>query len=233
MIRSAADGTVRRITIDRPERRNALPSDGLRELKAAIEAADEPVLVLRGAGDAFCAGADLDEVEALGDRETARAFAERGQQVARALETYDGAVFAEIDGPARGGGVELALACDVRVCTPRASFAETGVAIGLFGAWGGTARLPRIVGRGVAMDLALSARTVDAEEALRIGLVSQIVDDPAAVAVTIADNDAEALRAVARLLQGDVDAEWLAAQERRERDAFAELVARGAPRRKG
>lgn len=233
VITSATADGIRTITIDRPERRNALTREGLDALETAIGAASEPVVLLRGAGEAFCAGADLDEVRGLDGPEEARAFARHGQRVARALATYDGAVVAGIDGAARGGGVELALACDLRVCTPRSTFAETGTSVGLFGAWGGTVRLPAVVGRGVAMDLTLSARVVDAEQARRVGLVSRIVEDPRAVAAEIADNDAAAIRAVTRILQAGVDEGHVAAQERREREAFADLVAGGAPRRKG
>lgn len=237
MITTATADGIRTITVDRPARRNALTSEGLEELRTAVAAATEPVLVLRGAGDAFCAGADLDEVAGLDGADVARAFARRGQEVARALATYDGAVVAAIDGPARGGGVELALACDVRACTERSTFGEPGVALGLFGAWGGTARLPAVVGRGVALDLALSGLSVDAVEAHRIGLVSRVLEDPTRVAREIADNDDRAVRTIAGLL-GERPAEdgttaAIEAQERREREAFADLVASGRPIRKG
>jgi enoyl-CoA hydratase/carnithine racemase len=220
MIRTAANGPVRTITFDRTERRNALTPAGLDALTAAVEEATEPVLYLTGAGDAFCAGADFDAVADL-DGEGAVTFARRGQRSARALETYDGAVVAGIDGAARGGGVELALACDVRVATPAATFAETGVSLGLFGAWGGTVRLPRVVGEGEALDIALSGRTIAAEEAARMGLVSRVVDDPRAVATEIADNDTAALRAVKSRVRDGADRET---QEAREQEAFAALV---------
>jgi enoyl-CoA hydratase/carnithine racemase len=220
MIRTAAEGNVRVVTIDRPESRNALTVAGLDALRAAVEDAIEPVVYLHGAGDAFCAGADLDTVADLGP-EDAEGFARRGQAVAETLATYDGAVVAGIDGPARGGGVELALSCDVRVATPDATLAETGVRIGLFGAWGGTARLPEVVGYGEAMDIALSGRVLDAEEARRTGLVSRVVEEPRRVADGIAGNDADAVRTVkARLADGGNRAR----QERREAEAFARLV---------
>jgi enoyl-CoA hydratase/carnithine racemase len=225
MIRTAVDGDCCVVTLDRPERRNALTRDGLDALEAAIEDAGEPVLYLTGADDAFCAGADLDVVRGLDESEAAD-FAQHGQRVARALSDYDGAVVAGVDGPARGGGVEFALACDIRLATPAASFAETGVQLGLFGAWGGTARLPRIVGEGEAIDIALSGRTVDADEALRMGLVSRIVNDPRAVATAIADNDAATLRTIKERLRDEADRER---QERREAEAFAERIAARDP----
>lgn len=220
MIETAVDGGVTRVTLDRPDRRNAFTEDGLRALRAAVTDAATPVVHLTGAGEAFSAGADLTVVREL-DREEARAFARLGQRVGDAIEAAESVVVAGVDGPARGGGVELALACDVRVATPRATFAETGVSLGLFGAWGGTTRLPRVVGEGEAMDLALSGRTVDAEEALRMGLVSRVVDDPAAVAAEIAANDPAALAALKRRLRDDADR---AVKHAREAEAFADLV---------
>nr|WP_206425032.1 enoyl-CoA hydratase/isomerase family protein [Halosimplex salinum] len=219
---TATDGDVCVVTLDRPDSRNALTLEALDQLESAVESTDAPVVFLRGAGSAFCAGADLDAVAALEDRDAAEAFARRGQAVARALAESEAVVVAGIDGAARGGGVELALACDVRVATERATFAETGAKIGLFGAWGGTARLPEVVGLGEAMDLALSGRVVDADAALRMGLVSRVVADPRAVADEIAANDPAALRVVTSRLRDDADRE---VRERREAEAFADLHA--------
>ncbi|WP_435177611.1 enoyl-CoA hydratase/isomerase family protein [Halorussus sp. AFM4] len=222
--RTAPGDAVRVVTLDRPDRRNALTPDGLDALEAAVTGTERPVVYLRGAGPAFCAGADLDVVAGL-DREGAEAFAERGQRVADAIESADSVVVAGVDGPARGGGVELALAADVRVATPDATFAEPGVKLGLFGAWGGTVRLPRVVGEGEALDLALSGRTVDAEEALRMGLVSRVTDDPRAVADELAANDPVTLRTVKKRMRDDSPR---AVQERREVEVFGDLVERHA-----
>jgi enoyl-CoA hydratase/carnithine racemase len=223
MIRTTADGRVRVVTIDRPERRNALRPSDLNDLKTAVEETDPertPVVYLRGAGDAFCAGADLDSVVTLDDPE---AFARRGQRVATVIAEADPVVVAGIDGAARGGGVELALACDLRVATPTATFAEPGVEFGLFGAWGGTVRLPRIVGQGNALDFALSGRIVDATEARRMGLVSRVRDDPRAVAEEVAANRPDALRVVKHRLRDDGDDE---SRERAEARAFGLLHGR-------
>lgn len=230
MIRTASDGRIRVVTLDRPDRRNALTTEGLYDLADAVIDADEPVCFLEGAGEAFCAGADLDELADL-DRQGAYEFARRGQRVADAIAEYDGATVAGIDGAARGGGVELALACDVRVATPAATLAEPGVSMGLFGAWGGTARLPEIVGTGVAQDVALSGRVLDASEALRMGLVSRVVDDPLAVAREIATNDPEAVRTVAGLIR---DRSSIGLAQEGEAKAFARLIDRFDPaKRKG
>ncbi|ELY93101.1 enoyl-CoA hydratase [Natrialba chahannaoensis JCM 10990] len=219
---------IRTIALDRPQARNALTVDGLESLAATIESqstgTDSPaVIYLHGRGPAFCAGADLTTVADLdGDRDAAREFARLGQRVARAIETCPAIVIAGIDGPAMGGGLELALACDVRVGTPESTYGEPGVTFGLFGAWGGTARLPNVVGEGNALEFALSGRTVDAEEALRMGLISRIEDDPREVVSSIAKHPSETLAVLKRRLRDDSEH---AEQERREADAFAELVA--------
>ncbi len=220
MIETDSLGDVRHVTLDRPDRRNALTPEGLDALARAVKETDEPVIYLSGAGSAFCAGADLDVVADLDD---GAAFARRGQRTARALSESESVVVAGIDGPARGGGLELALACDVRVGTPEATFGEPGVSLGLFGAWGGTARLPRVVGRGEAMDMALSGRAIDAEEAHRMGLISRIVSEPEAVAHEIADNDRRALALTKARIGDDAPIDE---QETAEAAAFAELIGR-------
>jgi len=220
MIQPAREGDVAVVTLDRPARRNALTREGLADLGDAVDDASAPVLYLHGAGEAFCAGADLDVVDGLDESEAAE-FAAAGQDVARALATYDGATVAGIDGAARGGG-ELALACAVRVCTPDATLAESGVSLGLFGAWGGTARLPDVVGRGVAADLVFRPRPRRrGSEGSGAGLPGR--RRPRVVADEIAANDDGAIRAVAELLRNPADP---ANQEERERQAFADLVAR-------
>ncbi len=211
---------IRTVTIDRPAARNALTWQGLEDLEAAIVDAERPVIYLEGAGEAFCAGADLDVVAGL-DAEDAEAFARKGQDVARAFEESSSVVVAGIDGPARGGGLELALACDVRVGTLEATFGEPGVTFGLFGAWGGTVRLPQVLGDGDALEFALSGRVVDAECALGMGLISRIEPDPRSVAVEIAGNEADALEVLKRRLRDDGDRKR---QERLEAEAFGDLV---------
>ncbi|EMA58041.1 enoyl-CoA hydratase/isomerase family protein [Halorubrum lipolyticum] len=218
MIRTRDDDAVRVVTIDRPARRNALRTEELTALRTAVADADAPVTYLRGAGEAFCAGADLDAVAALDDPES---FARAGQRTAATIADAETVVVCGIDGAARGGGVELALAADLRVATPAATFAEPGVAFGLFGAWGGTVRLPRVMGEGDALDFALSGRVLDADEALRTGLVSRVVDDPRSVADAIATGKPDALSAIKRRMRDRRDDET---QERAEAAAFADLV---------
>ena len=222
MIAQTTDAELREVTFDRPESRNALTPAALEELQAAFDEAEEPVVYLSGRGSAFCAGADLDVVRGL-DAASARDLAAAGQRLARTIETYDGVVVAGVDGPARGGGVELALACDLRIGTEAATFAESGVTHGLFGAWGGTARLPDVVGPGMAMDMALTGRVLDAAAARQCGLLSRVVEDPGAVARSLLDADPAALRTIRRRIADDGD---LAEQEAAEVSAFSDLVER-------
>lgn len=231
VIRTTDGDAIRTVTIDRPERRNALTPTALDALETAVSEADCPVVYLHGAGSAFCAGADLDAVADLatqamaGDSEPAAAFARHGQRVARAIEASDAVVVAGIDGPARGGGLELALACDIRVATPAASFGEPGVTFGLFGAWGGTHRLPAIIGQSYAADLTLSGRVINSEEALRMGLVSRVVETPRSVCEQIATADRETLSQLNSLMSAAGTAtETIRSQEKREAEAFAALV---------
>lgn len=221
MIRIEDEGDVRVVTLDRPERRNAVTAEGLDALETAVVDCTAPVIYLQGAGDGFCAGADLDEVSTVAETGDVEAFVRRGQRVADAIENAASVVVAGIDGAARGGGVELALACDMRLATPEATFGEPGVTFGLFGAWGGTARLPEVVGLGDALDFSLSGRVIDAEEALRIGLVSRVVDDPRAVADRLTANDRQAMELLKQRLR---DRSPKATQEDAEVAAFEALI---------
>jgi enoyl-CoA hydratase len=229
VIRTTDDGDICTVAFDRPERRNALTPTALDALETAVSETDAPVVYLHGAGSAFCAGADFAAVADLaeaakdGTTEPAAKFARQGQQVARTIEESDAVVVAGIDGAARGGGMELALACDIRIATPDVTFAEPGVTFGLFGAWGGTHRLPSVVGQGNAIDLTLSGRVINSDEALRMGLVSRVVANPQSVAEEIASADREALDRLKPLMYA-TDTESVMKQEEREVEAFAELI---------
>jgi enoyl-CoA hydratase/carnithine racemase len=221
MVRIEEADDLRVVTLDRPDRRNAMTPEALDALEEAVVDCTAPVVYLRGAGDAFCAGADLETVADVAGSREVEPFVRQGQRVADAIESAAPVVVAGIDGVARGGGVELALACDLRLATPEATFGEPGVTFGLFGAWGGTVRLPEVVGLGDAMDFSLSGRVVDAEEALRIGLVSRVVDDPRAVAEGLTENDHQALALLKERLR---DRAPKAAREDAEVAAFEALV---------
>jgi enoyl-CoA hydratase len=166
------------LTVNRPEVRNALNRAAVEEIDRAVEAAAEDpgvgVLVLTGAGDkAFVAGADIKELAEQAPIE-GREYALRGQRVFSRLETLGKPSIAAVNGFALGGGCELAMACTMRIASTKAKFGQPEVNLGLIPGYGGTQRLGRLVGKGLAMDLVLSGRLIDAEEAMRIGLVSRI-----------------------------------------------------------
>jgi enoyl-CoA hydratase len=172
------DDTVATVTVDRPEAMNALDQPTLTELRdrLATLAADSDVhvVVLTGAGDrAFIAGADIKAMAEM-DVQQAQAWGALGHETASLLETMPKPTIAAVNGFALGGGCELALACDVRYASATARLGQPEVSIGIIPGWGGTQRLPRVVGIGVAKELILSGRLVDAEEALRIGLVNAV-----------------------------------------------------------
>ena len=166
------------ITVNRPDKLNALDTEGLRDLRARVdEAASDPairVIVLTGAGDrAFVAGADIREIADY-DTHDGRSFGELGHAATRALELAPQPVIAAVNGFALGGGCELALACDIRLASTNAVFAQPEVSLGIPPGWGGTQRLPRVVAPGIAAELIFTGRRVDAAEALRIGLVNAV-----------------------------------------------------------
>ncbi|WP_435097918.1 enoyl-CoA hydratase/isomerase family protein [Halarchaeum sp. P4] len=172
------DDGVATVTIDRPDRLNALSSATLEALLDVLdeaEAADARVLVLTGAGeDAFAAGADIEEMAEFSTPE-AHAYASLGHDVTRAIETFPAPVVAAINGYALGGGLELALACDLRVASERAVLGQTETDLGIIPGWGGTQRLPRLVGDETARRLVYFGERVDAQDAHEFGLVGEVV----------------------------------------------------------
>lgn len=173
-----ADG-IATITVNRADVLNALSAHTVRELDQALAAAENDdtvrVVILTGAGEkSFVSGADIAELADL-DPVAGRRTAEFGQGVFRRLETMGKPSIAAINGYALGGGCELAMACTIRVAADSAKIGLPEVTLGVIPGYGGTQRLPRIVGRGLALDLILTGRAIDANEALRIGLVSQVV----------------------------------------------------------
>jgi len=177
---------IRTLTVNRPEKLNALNGDVMAALDAAIEAARGDaavgVVVITGAGEkSFIAGADIGELSKLSPVE-GRAHALRGQALLRKLETLGKPVIAAINGYALGGGCELALACTIRIASENARFGQPEVKLGILPGYGGSQRLPRIVGKGRAMQLCLTAEQIDAAEAHRIGLVNKVVPPGQALA---------------------------------------------------
>ncbi len=171
-------GAIATVTLNRPEALNAFDHTALSDLLRAFRTlgADQTVraIILTGAGErAFVAGADIRTMATL-DVPAARAFGALGQALTRAIETVPQPVIAAVNGYAFGGGCEVALACDIRLGATNAVFAQPEVSLGIPPGWGGTQRLPRLVGPGMAAEMILSGRRVGAVEALRIGLVNAV-----------------------------------------------------------
>lgn len=172
------------ITLNRPEKLNALNSDVLDALEEQFLRAknDKQVkaVLLTGSGKAFCAGADINKL-AQCTAQSGYEFACRGQEVFRLLETMGKPSIAAVNGFAFGGGCELALSATLRIAATKASFGQPEVKLGVIPGYGGTQRLARLVGKGRALDLCLTGRFIDAQTALSWGLVSEIVESEALV----------------------------------------------------
>lgn len=176
-------GAIATITVNRPDKLNALNAATINELHAAFReaAADDGVraLIVTGAGGkAFVAGADIGELATMGPLNGVR-ISRQGQDAFRFLETMGKPVIAAVNGFALGGGLELALACHLRVASAKARFGLPEVKLGIIPGYGGTVRLPRLVGRGRALELILTGEMIDAAEAHRIGLVNRVAEPDA------------------------------------------------------
>ena len=170
-------GHVGVVTMNRPEALNALNDQVLRDLDAVLTQAEEDaelyVLVVTGAGRSFVAGADIGEMSGFSAVE-GKDFGALGNQVFAKLENLSKPSIAAVNGFALGGGCELAMACDIRLASEKAKFGQPEVGLGITPGFGGTQRLPRIVGVSKAMELILTARVIKAQEAKEIGLVSAV-----------------------------------------------------------
>ncbi|MFC7431919.1 MULTISPECIES: enoyl-CoA hydratase/isomerase family protein [unclassified Agrococcus] len=195
-------------TLDRPERRNAIDQatiDALHALCDELEA-HPATLVLTGAGGVFAGGADIAQ---LRERRAADALRGINATAFARVHALPMPVIAAIEGFALGGGAELAFAADIRIASPTLRLGNPEPGLGILAAAGATWRLPEIAGHGVAADLLLTARVVDADEALRLGIVSRVVDDPLAEAIAAAEQiaalDAQAIQATKRALAAPRD----------------------------
>jgi enoyl-CoA hydratase len=222
------------LTVNRPEALNALDSTTLRELRDRLrevaEDTDVRVVVLTGAGDkAFVAGADIKYMSGLDVRE-AREWGALGQEAGSLLETMPKPTIAAVNGFALGGGCELALACDFRYAAQTAKLGQPEVNLGIIPGWGGTQRLARAVGIGTAKELVLTGRMVDADEALRIGLVNavfepaELMEKTLETARALAAKGPLALSAAKRTLNRALAGDHAQNLER-EADDFGELFA--------
>jgi len=180
MISTATHDHITTITLNRPDKLNAFYGTMREDLLAALQAAEGRVVVITGAGRAFCAGGDVEYMAGLQREKNVSAFRkllDAGRDVILQIANMDKPVIAAINGVAAGAGCNLALACDYRIAAPSAKLGETFVRIGLHPDWGGTWLLPRLVGRSRAFELLATGRMVDAQEALAIGMIDRIADD--------------------------------------------------------
>ena len=213
-IRYEAREMIGQITVDRPKALNVLSCAVLDELAAALDGVDITsvrALVITGAGEkAFVAGADVAEMCGLSQTE-AIAFSQRGNGLMLRLERFPIPTIAAVNGYAFGGGCELAMSCDIRLCADTAVFGLPELGLGITPGFGGTQRLARIVGMSRAKELLFTARNVPAEEALRIGLVSavyardQLMVEAMKLAARIAQNAPIAVQAAKRAMQEGIE----------------------------
>ncbi|MBC7929746.1 MAG: enoyl-CoA hydratase/isomerase family protein [Rubrivivax sp.] len=185
-------GTLAVIRINRPEQRNSLSIATLSELERAVvrlEARDEiSAFVFTGTGDVFASGANIRELQSLSP-ESAREFAGRGQHLFQRISDARQLTVAAVNGYCMGGGLDLALSCRIRVASPNAVFAHPGARLGIITGWGGTQRLPALVGTARAIEMFTTARRITALEAFEIGLVSHLHADALACATEIASRN--------------------------------------------
>ena len=207
------------VTINRPEALNALNSQVLDDLAAAFDGIDTNVVravVLTGAGEkSFVAGADIGEMSTLSKAE-GEAFGKKGNDIFRKIEQFPVPVIAAINGFALGGGCEISMSCDIRICSDNAMFGQPEVGLGITPGFGGTQRLARLIGAGMAKQLIYTAKNIKADEAYRIGLVNAVYPQEELLAAAekmasqIAANAPIAVRACKKAindgLQTDIDA---------------------------
>ena len=225
LVSVTVEETHQRIVLNRPEKRNVINMKMLDSLLDAIKQAKDEfirVVSIRGQGEAFSAGADLSMVAAwLADDRWDRVFQfiKRGQEVITQLADLSVPTVAAINGTALGGGCELALACDLRIATKQAICGFPEITLGAVPSWGGTQRLPEVVGQATAKELLLTGRRVDASEAQQLGLVTQVVatdallDTVKGYASRIASHPPAAVEQLLTILNSDAAATTELAQE--------------------
>ena len=217
------DAGVATITLDRPEKLNAFTGTMREDLLAALQESVDDVVVLTGAGRAFCAGGDVEFMHSLqqtNDVASFRRLLDAGRDVILGIASMPKPVIAAVNGIAAGAGCNLALACDYRVAAETAKLSESFVKIGLHADWGGTWLLPRLVGRSRALEILMTGRMVEAGEALSIGMVDRVVPDALAEAQSLARTIAAAPGAAITLMK-----RALAAAETNDLRAQLELEA--------
>ena len=210
------EGQVGIVTINRPKALNALNSQVLEEIEAAFKAIDLDAVravILTGAGEkSFVAGADIGEMSTLTKAE-GEAFGKKGNDVFRMIETFPIPVIAAVNGFAVGGGCEISMSCDIRICSENAVFGQPEVGLGITPGFGGTQRLARLVGPGMAKQMIYTARNIKADEAFRIGLVNAVYPQEELMAAAkkmaagIAKNAPIAVRACKKAINDGLEAD--------------------------
>lgn len=182
------DNQIAIIRFNRPKERNPLSVEVLNELDKIFSSLDESVkaVIFTGTEDVFASGANLREIARLETEKQVRDFGLRGQNLMRKIAESHYLTIVAVNGYCFGGAFDLALACQIRIAAPNAIFSHPGANLGIITGWGGTQRLPRIVGCAAALEMFLTAKRIDAAEALKINLVGQISDDVLASARQIA-----------------------------------------------
>ena len=217
-IKYEEEGSIAILTINRPKALNALNSQVLEELNKTLDIIDIKkikVLIITGAGEkSFVAGADISEMSVLTKKE-GESFSKKGNDVFRKIENFQIPVIAAVNGFALGGGCEISMSCDIRICSENAIFGQPEVSLGITPGFGGTQRLPRLIGESMAKQIIFTGQNIKAEEALRIGLVNaiypqtELLNEAKKLAEEIAKNSAYAIsnskKSINEGLQVDID----------------------------
>jgi enoyl-CoA hydratase len=217
-IKYEEEGQISILTINRPKALNALNSQVLEELDKTLEQIDTSkirALIVTGAGEkSFVAGADISEMSTLTKKQGVD-FSKKGNDIFRKIETFPIPVIAAVNGFALGGGCEISMSCDIRICSDNAIFGQPEVGLGITPGFGGTQRLARLIGMGMAKQMIYTGQNIKAEEALRIGLVNaiypqnELLNEAKKLALTIANNGPNAIKnckkAINEGMQVDID----------------------------
>ena len=217
-IKYEEEGQISILTINRPKALNALNSQVLEELDKTLEQIDTSkirALIVTGAGEkSFVAGADISEMSTLTKKQGVD-FSKKGNDIFRKIETFPIPVIAAVNGFALGGGCEISMSCDIRICSDNAIFGQPEVGLGITPGFGGTQRLARLIGMGMAKQMIYTGQNIKAEEALRIGLFNaiypqnELLNEAKKLALTIANNGPNAIKnckkAINEGMQVDID----------------------------
>lgn len=184
---SAVD-SISIVRFNRPVERNPLSAETLAELEQVLsDTSESRAIIFTGSDDVFLSGANIRELIKL-DQLAAAEFSRRGQAIMRKIADSSATTIAAVNGYCMGGGLDLALACDIRIATPNAIFAHPGARLGIITGWGGTQRLPRLIGKSNAIEMFATARRVDSAEALRNGLITKVCEDVVSEAIALVNS---------------------------------------------